>query len=137
MVGRVPHDDETGADPLPVHWPDRDAVHARSADELCHDVVSAPDAPRSADLDEVVGKQRCDPIRICAARRVEQLQLARNGVVHVVHGADRTAPTERASDEIAQRDATVVATWCSRVTKGAARSHSRLRCLTPRLAAAG
>ena len=94
MLGRVPHHDESGSDSLPVHRTDGDAVHARRSGERCHDVVTAPNTPRLADLDEVAGKQRCDPIRIDAARRVKQLEFQRDGSVHVVHGADRTAPIE-------------------------------------------
>ena len=104
MVGRVPHDDESGGDPLPAHRTDGDAVHARLGGERRHDVIPAPYAPRLANLYEIVGKQRCNPARIDAAHRVEQLELATDGginVVDVVHGADRTAPTERASDRIA------------------------------------
>ncbi len=96
-MGRVPHDDESGGDLLPAHRTDGDAVHARLGGERRHDVVPAPDSPRPADLDEVVGEQRCNPTRIDAARRVEQLALATNGGIHVVdvvHGADRTAPTD-------------------------------------------
>jgi hypothetical protein len=100
MVGRVPHDHQPGRDPLSTHLIDGDPVHSGLCGDRRHDIVSARDAARPVDLDEVVGEQSRDPTRICAAHRVEQLELARNGIVHVAHGADRTAPTERARNRI-------------------------------------
>jgi hypothetical protein len=101
MVGRVPHDDKSGGDPLPAHRTDGDVVHARLCGERRHDIIPAPHTPRLAHLDEIVGKQRRNPTRIGAAHRVEQLELATDSgvnVVDVVHGADRTGRTEYSRD---------------------------------------
>ena len=83
MVGRVPHDDESGSNPLPAHRTDGDAVHARLGGERSHDVFAVPHTPRLADLDEIVGKQRCNPTRVDTADRVEQLKLATDGGINL------------------------------------------------------
>ncbi len=83
-MGGVAHHHDTVGDEFAAQRADADVVHLWGGAQRVESVAAAPDPSGLADLCEVVGEQRIDPVDVRSARRIEQLEFARDNPFNVV-----------------------------------------------------